>query len=78
MCFNILKNNNKWSWLAEIKSVPIRKCISPKQINLTIATKNNAMGILFIYKYLELNNLFHCLYCFVHWMLYQTKKYVKK
>jgi DNA-directed RNA polymerase II subunit RPB2 len=44
MCFNILKNNNKWSWLAEIKSVPIRKCISPKQINLTIATKNNGYG----------------------------------
>ena len=44
MCFNILKNNNKWSWLAEIKSVPIRKCISPKQINMTIATKNNGYG----------------------------------
>jgi DNA-directed RNA polymerase II subunit RPB2 len=44
MCFNILKNNNKWSWLAEIKSIPIRKCISPKQINLFIATKNNGYG----------------------------------
>ena len=44
MCFNITKNNNKWSWLAEIKSVPIRKCISPKQINMTIATKNNGYG----------------------------------
>ena len=44
MCFNILKNNNKWSWLAEIKSVPIRKCISPKQINMYIATKNNGYG----------------------------------
>ena len=44
MCFNILKNNNKWRWLAEIKSVPIRKCISPKQINITIATKNNGYG----------------------------------
>ena len=41
---NILKNNNKWNWLAEIKSVPIRKCISPKQINMTIATKNNGYG----------------------------------
>ena len=44
MCFNIKKNNNKWSWLAEIKSVPINKCISPKQINMTIATKNNGNG----------------------------------
>ena len=44
MCFNIKKNNNKWSWLAEIKSVPINKCISPKQINVMIATKNNGSG----------------------------------
>jgi len=44
MCFNILKNNNKWSWIAEMKSVPLRKCISPKQINITIATKNNGYG----------------------------------
>ena len=44
MCFNILKNNNKWSWAAEMKSVPLRKTISPKQINITIATKNNGYG----------------------------------
>ena len=44
MCFCVKKNNNKWSWLAEIKSVPNDKCISPKQINLTIATKNNGSG----------------------------------
>ena len=44
MCFNIVKNNNKWSWIAEMKSVPLRKCISPKQINITIATKNNGYG----------------------------------
>ena len=44
MCFNIQKNNNKWSWLAEIKSVPLNKCISPKQISITIATKNNGYG----------------------------------
>ena len=44
MCFNIKKNNNKWSWLAEIKSVPLNKCISPKQISITIATKNNGYG----------------------------------
>ena len=44
MCFNIKKNNNKWSWLAEIKSIPLDKCISPKQINITIATRNNGNG----------------------------------
>ena len=43
-CFNISKNNSKWSWLAEIKSVPDYKCISPKQLSLTIATKNNGFG----------------------------------
>jgi len=43
-CFNISKNNNKWSWLAEIKSVPDHKCISPKQLTLTIATRNNGFG----------------------------------
>jgi len=43
-CYNISKNNSKWSWLAEIKSVPDYKCISPKQLSLTIATKNNGFG----------------------------------
>ena len=38
-CFNISKNNSKWSWLAEIKSVPDWKCISPKQISMTISTR---------------------------------------
>ena len=43
-CFNVKKNNNKWSWAAEIKSVPDFKCISPKQIQIMIATKNNGFG----------------------------------
>ena len=43
-CFNIKKNNNKWEWLAEIKSVPDYKCISPKQINMMIAYRNNGFG----------------------------------
>ena len=43
-CFNISKNNNKWAWMAEIKSVPDFKCISPKQISLLIASKNNGFG----------------------------------
>ena len=44
MCFCVKKNNNKWSWLSEVKSVPDGKCISPKQINVLIATKNNGSG----------------------------------
>ena len=44
MCFNVKKNNNKWCWLAEIKSIPDDKCISPKQINITIASRNNGAG----------------------------------
>ena len=43
-CFNISKNNTKYSWSAEIKSVPDFKCISPKQINIMIATRDNGMG----------------------------------
>jgi len=43
-CFNTSKNNNKWSWTAEIKSVPTAKCISPKQINVMISSKNNGFG----------------------------------
>jgi len=43
-CFNIQKNNNKWSWLAEIKSIPDFKCISPKQISITISSRNNGFG----------------------------------
>ena len=43
-CFNISKNNTKWTWMAEIKSVPDWKCISPKQISMTISTKNNGFG----------------------------------
>ena len=44
MCFNIKKNNNKWGWLAEIKSIPDFKCISPKQINVLISARNNGSG----------------------------------
>ena len=43
-CFNISKGNTKWNWLAEIKSVPDNKCISPKQVNMMIASKNNGFG----------------------------------
>jgi DNA-directed RNA polymerase II subunit RPB2 len=38
------KNTTKWNWYAEIKSVPDYKCISPKQIEMMIASKNNGFG----------------------------------
>ena len=43
-CFNISKNNTKYTWMAEIKSIPDFKCISPKQINMMISSKNNGFG----------------------------------
>ena len=43
-CFNISKNDTKYTWKAEIKSVPDFKCISPKQINMLLSSKNNGFG----------------------------------
>ena len=43
-CFNISKNQPKYTWSAEVKSVPDFKCISPKQINMYISSKNNGFG----------------------------------
>jgi DNA-directed RNA polymerase II subunit RPB2 len=43
-CFNISKNDTKYTWKAEIKSVPDFKCISPKQINMYLSSKNNGFG----------------------------------
>ena len=43
-CFNIGKNNTKYSWSAEINSVPDFKCISPKKTILMISSKNNGFG----------------------------------
>ena len=44
LCYNVSKNNNKWRYVAEIKSIPDSKCISPKQINMMIVTKQNGFG----------------------------------
>lgn len=38
------KNTTKWDWVAEIKSVPDFKCISPKQIEMMVSSKNNGFG----------------------------------
>ena len=43
-CFNIQKNNTKWCWSAEMKSIPDWKCISPKQISLLLSSKSNTFG----------------------------------
>jgi DNA-directed RNA polymerase II subunit RPB2 len=43
-CFNVSKNNTKYSWIAEIKSIPDFKCISPKQISIMLSSKNNGFG----------------------------------
>ena len=43
--FDTSKNNTRWGWTAEVKSVPEGKCISPKQIAMTVATKNNGFGL---------------------------------
>jgi len=43
-CFNIAKNNTKYSWSAEINSVPDFKCISPKKTILMISCKHNGFG----------------------------------
>jgi DNA-directed RNA polymerase II subunit RPB2 len=43
-CFNVEKNDTKYLWKAEIKSVPDFKCISPKQISMFISSKNNGFG----------------------------------
>ena len=44
LCYNVAKSNNKWLYVAEIKSIPDSKCISPKQINMMIMTKQNGFG----------------------------------
>ena len=43
-CFDQRKNSSKWDWTAEIKSVPHKKVISPKQIQISISSKSNQFG----------------------------------
>lgn len=43
-CYNISKNHTKYTWQAEIKSIPDFKCISPKQLNMMTLSKNNGFG----------------------------------
>ena len=43
-CFDHRKNGSKWDWIAEIKSVPFDKIISPKQLMVSISSKTNQYG----------------------------------
>lgn len=43
-CYDLRKHNMKWSWMAEIKSIPDHKIISPKQITMMISSKNTGFG----------------------------------
>jgi DNA-directed RNA polymerase II subunit RPB2 len=43
-CFDHRKNGSKWDWIAEIKSVPHDKIISPKQLMISILSKTNQFG----------------------------------
>lgn len=43
-CYNVSKTNTRWTWNAEMKCIPDWKCISPKQINIMISSKNNGFG----------------------------------
>ena len=38
------KTTTKWTWYAEIKSVPDNKCISPKQFEMMLSSKDNGFG----------------------------------
>ena len=67
-CYNISQRIiPNMSWSAEIKSVPDFKCISPKQINLMIGSKNNGFGQPIVVQIPRVKNpipLF--IVCFVH------------
>jgi len=43
-CFDVRKNNTKYLWSCEIRSVSSFKCISPKQISLLLCNKNDGFG----------------------------------
>ncbi len=43
-CFNITKGNTKYSWSAEINSIPDYKCISPKKTIVYVCQRDNGFG----------------------------------
>lgn len=43
-CFKVSKSSSKWLWMAEVKSVPEERCISPKQVCMYLAARESAYG----------------------------------
>lgn len=43
-CFSTSKTSSRYSWTAEVKSVPDNKCISPKQVIMYLSAKDNGFG----------------------------------
>lgn len=43
-CHDTSKSSSKWKWTAEIRATPDSKCISPKQITMMVAARNNGSG----------------------------------
>ena len=64
--------------MAEIKSVPDFKCISPKQISMMILVRILDLEHLFIFRFPRLNNLSHCLLYFVRLGVISDKEICEK
>jgi DNA-directed RNA polymerase II subunit RPB2 len=73
-CFNVSKGNTKWNWIAETKSIPDHKQISPKQVNIMIAAKSNGTGCP-MFKSRASKHLFRYLYYFEHLGLFRIRRY---
>jgi DNA-directed RNA polymerase II subunit RPB2 len=50
-CFHVSKTKPKFTYMAEINSVPDYKCISPKQIKMMICSKKNEAGYPIVMKF---------------------------
>ena len=77
-CFDVSKNNTKWSMIAEIKSVPDWKCISPKQISVMIASKNNGFGHSIVIQMPRIKNPIHIFILFRALGIITDKEICKK
>ena len=64
--------------MAEIKSVPDFKCISPKQISMMISSKNTGFGTSIYIQIPRVKQPVPFLLYFVHWELFLIRKYVRR
>ena len=55
-CFNVSKTNTKYSFSAEMKSIPDTKCISPKQISVKLSSKQSEGGCVMTVELTRLKN----------------------